>query len=98
VPNYSKRTVPDFLCFRFCARSSFCREFPLCDAPETLASRAGGFRTIDEMLHFVDSEPRGELMLDLTVKPLQKALPPALSNLLRPNLKPFLRGFWTANV
>ena len=37
-------------------------------------------------------------LLDLTVKPLQKALPPALSNLLRPNLKLFLRGFWTANV
>jgi|BarGraIncu00222A_1022003.scaffolds.fasta_scaffold06675_5 hypothetical protein len=43
-------------------------------------------------------ETTGWPLLDLTVKPLQKALPPALSNLLRPNLKLFLRGFWTANV
>lgn len=42
--------------FAFFARSSFCREFPVVDAPESPANRAGGFGTIDEMLHFVEEE------------------------------------------
>ena len=33
----------------------FCREFPLCEGPETLANRAGAFSTIDEISHFVES-------------------------------------------
>lgn len=44
----------------------FCRGFGLSDAPETLAGRAGGFRTLDEMLHFVEREARGPIVrLDL---------------------------------
>ena len=43
-------------CFRFCVRSSFCREFSLCDAPETRIKRAWGFWNIDKMFHFVESD------------------------------------------
>ena len=34
---------------------SFCREFSLCDAPETRMNRGGDFSTMNKRDHFVDS-------------------------------------------
>jgi len=42
----------------FCARSSFCREFPVSNPPETRINRAGGFSSIDKMTYLVESETR----------------------------------------
>ena len=44
-------------CFRFCVRSSFCREFSLCNAPEIRINIAGGFQGIDKMVYFVERLP-----------------------------------------
>jgi hypothetical protein len=34
---------------------SFCREFSLCDAPETRMNRGGDFSTMNKRHHFVES-------------------------------------------
>jgi len=38
---------------------SFCREFSLCDAPETRMNRGGDFSTMNKRDHFVDSLSTG---------------------------------------
>lgn len=40
----------------FSARSSFCREFPRFNSAETRAKRGAAIHSIDEMIHFVESE------------------------------------------
>jgi hypothetical protein len=40
--------------FRFCARSSFCREFTLSHAPETRVNQGPGFLSINKMFHFIE--------------------------------------------
>ena len=48
------RSLSPRQCFPLCARVSFCREFSLCDAPETRVNRGGDFSTMNKRDHFVE--------------------------------------------